>query len=873
MRIIPDDGARSARIVLVGEMPASHEEAQGRPFVGPSGGLLAKWWREIGLQRSDLYITNVVPYRHNKANKVELVPWDERAQYVEELHDRIARLDDPWLIVPTGNTALKALVGKTGITKHRGSIYAYRDRRGRIIKVIPTIHPAALFRVPYWEKRCVLDWQRIADDATFRELRLPEREHFIKPTITDLWDYYEDAKARAKCLVFDIETPRKSTVLSDGTVYKSGKRKGQPKVKKVLGDARITLVGFSFESHFSFTIDTTLEYWRDEQQLAEAWQVIRLLMALPVPKGAQNGYAFDRPWLLEPEYACPVRNFLWDSLPLHHCRDGRDDHAMHYQQSLYTREPYHKDEAKDPDEMSKWTADLDTFRRYTGKDCCVTLDLIDAHMAYLGERGRLQFYLDNYHALFNAMLRAMLQGAPVAEKTRALRYNRLRANCIEVRHKLAGWAGESLAGPKSLSSKKLAKFLYETLDLPVQYARMKKPDGSRSVTADEVAVRRLMVRYPKKLGSFETDKEGNFVRPDMPGPLILRHRREDTLSKFYADTRYDADDTIRCTYKFGPPTLRLASSKNWRRSGSNLQNIDREMRDVFVPLPGCIWLEVDLSQAEDRVVKMYAAAVTKDPERRDLLLARARANPWENDEHMRGAAIIFYNSQRAITDQFFANDERVTKPQRYLAKRARHASNYDMKGKRLAEETLKDGVVLSDEEGQVYIDAILDRDIPEVRLWQMSIRREILLYKALTNSWGLIFDYTYDRLSDELYREGYAAKPQSDVGILLNRWGFAPMDRYCITLSKQYPHLPSPVIHLQMHDALHFSTPPELAWSIYSEARHNLERPRVYAGNACTIPLEVKLGKNMKGSVEFKKPPTRRAFEEAAFGIFEGMKK
>ena len=70
----------------------------------------------------------------------------------------------------------------------------------------------------------------------------------------------------------------------------------------------------------------------------------------------------------------------------------------------------------------------------------------------------------------------------------------------------------------------------------------------------------------------------------MPGPLILAHRRHDTLSKFYADTRYDADGRIRCTYKFGPPTLRLASSKNWRRTGSNMQNPDREMRDAFINL-------------------------------------------------------------------------------------------------------------------------------------------------------------------------------------------------------------------------------------------------------------------------------------------------
>ena len=868
-RIIPDDGPRSARIVLIGEMDATHEEAQHRHFAGPSGAKLTGWWRTVGLQRSDFYVTNVVPYRANRQNKIELVPWTELAPNIEALHERLAALTDPWLIVPTGNTAMRALIGKSRISRLRGSIYVYRDRRGRMIKVIPTIHPAALFRTPYWEKRCVLDWQRIVGDAEFRELRLPEREHFIKPTIADCWDYYEDARQRAEMLAFDIETPRKTTLIDQGLT-----KKGLPKKpKKILGEARITCIGYSFESHFSFTIPTTMEYWRDELLLSEAWDIIRLLLQLPCAKGGQNAYAFDIPWLLEPQYHAPVRNFLWDSLCMNHVRDGRDDHAMHYQQSIYTREPYHKDEAKDPDEINKWTADIEQFWRYNGKDNCVTVDLIDEHLRWLDSHNMMQFYLDNYYALFKPMLRAMIHGTRINEPIRARRYNKLRATCITIQDKLSLWAGEALHGPKNLSPKKLGRFLYETLKLPPQYNRERKADGTRSLTTNEVTVRRLMFRFPKKLGSFETNKEGDFVRPDMPGPLILAHRRSDTLSKFYADARYDADGRIRCTYKFGPPTLRLASSKNWRRTGSNMQNPDREMRDAFIPDDGCIILEADLSQAEDRVVKAYSAAVTRDPTRRENLLARARANPWENDEHTRRASLIYYNNPRAITDLLFATDARVTKPQRYLAKRAGHAGNYDMHGNRLSEEILKEGIVISPEEGDQMIGTILDRDVPEVRLWQASIRQEILRNRCLANSWGLVVDYAYDRLSDELYREGYAFKPQSDVGMLLNRWGFVPCDRFLITLSKQNPSLPPARINLQMHDALVISTPPELAWPIYSFLRQSLERPRYYGPNKVIIPLEAKLGANWKTDVEYKRPPSEREFTDTASAIFEGMTK
>ena len=170
-------------------------DATGRPFVGAAGFKVSEWWRACGLNRTDFYITNVYPYRP-PGNDINTVPKGELETWVDALHDRLAALTDPWVIVPTGNTALAALTGKRGITKHRGSIYACQDRRGRSIKVIPTIHPAAVFRTPLWERRCRLDWQRISGDASFRELRTPVREHFTRPTLNDVEAYVVEA-ARA----------------------------------------------------------------------------------------------------------------------------------------------------------------------------------------------------------------------------------------------------------------------------------------------------------------------------------------------------------------------------------------------------------------------------------------------------------------------------------------------------------------------------------------------------------------------------------------------------------------------------------------------------------------------------------------------------
>ena len=144
---VPDEGSGRERIIIIGEAPGAEEVAKLRPFIGASGQMLTRLVEGAGLRRQDCYWTNVFPFRPFN-NKIETVDRRLLAPWIDALHQRIAGLDDPWVLVPTGNTALRALIGQTGISKHRGSIYGYRDQRGRTLKVIPTLHPAYLPRQP-----------------------------------------------------------------------------------------------------------------------------------------------------------------------------------------------------------------------------------------------------------------------------------------------------------------------------------------------------------------------------------------------------------------------------------------------------------------------------------------------------------------------------------------------------------------------------------------------------------------------------------------------------------------------------------------------------------------------------------------------------
>jgi uracil-DNA glycosylase family 4 len=832
-RFVRDDGPPDARLVLIGEAPGYHEEQRGVPFVGPSGYALKAWWAEVGLAREHFYITNTYPYRP-PGNKLAAIPRSDLEHWVDQLHDRLAALTDPWLIVPTGDTALRALTGKSGISKYRGSIYEYVDRRGRAIKVIPTYHPAYTFRDARAEATCRLDWARIAADATFRELDLPEREHFIRPTLADCESFLQDAAAHAELLSIDIETPRELVLTHSST--KAGKRR----TKRTYGPRRITSLAFSMSTTFSLTIPTTESYWRG--QLGSVWAIVRALCALPCPKVGQNAVTFDQWWMAR-AHDIPWTNYIYDTRWMHHCLDANRPHDLAYQASTLTREPYWKDDHKGESGEDRFDAaaesDPETFWRYNGKDAAVTLELAILHAAELEAQGRWPFYLAQYVALYPFMLAVSLNGLPVDRQRQRRRHARFQAAIIRAQDKLSAIAGEPLYGAKgALSHKKMARFLYETLKLPPQRKR-----GTKKITTDEVAVRKLMLRHAAKM------KE--------PGELILDIRRHQKLLEFVAEGRVDDDDRMRCSLGF-TETLRFAAAKAPDGGGANLLNQDRELRDGFVAPPGTCLIEIDLSQAEDRIVKMLAAGVTSDPDRQRILRARARALPHENDEHTRAASVVFYNDQKAATSVLFASDPRVTKSQRYMAKRGRHASNYGMQGLKLSEELLKDGFVVTPDEGDHIINTILDRDVPEVREWQRWVRARVMSSHCLANSWGHILEAPYDRLNDELYRRFYAFQPQSEVPMLVNQWGLLPLRTF---IDEQ--GLDAAIL-LQTHDGLLIASAPNAAWPIISQLRRTLERPRIYFGEPLVIPMTVKVGRTWACPTEFKQFPTERELTDAA---------
>ena len=137
-QVVFASGNPDAELMFIGEGPGFHEDKQGLPFVGAAGQLLNRLLGEIGLQREDVRVTNVVLCRP-PGNRDPLP--DEIEACKPYLMEHI-RLVDPRVIATLGNFATRFILGRpTAISRVRGQRHPFD---GRV--VIPTFHPAAILR-------------------------------------------------------------------------------------------------------------------------------------------------------------------------------------------------------------------------------------------------------------------------------------------------------------------------------------------------------------------------------------------------------------------------------------------------------------------------------------------------------------------------------------------------------------------------------------------------------------------------------------------------------------------------------------------------------------------------------------------------------
>ncbi len=149
------DGNPHSRLMLIGEAPGGDEDRQGRPFAGEAGLLLDRMLAAIGLDRTQAYLANILPWR----------PPGNRSPTPAEISlclpfiERHIALVNPLVVVVFGLPAAKILLNQTGvITKLRGRWFQYRaSGMPQASKAIITYHPAYLLHTPHLKAEAWLD--------------------------------------------------------------------------------------------------------------------------------------------------------------------------------------------------------------------------------------------------------------------------------------------------------------------------------------------------------------------------------------------------------------------------------------------------------------------------------------------------------------------------------------------------------------------------------------------------------------------------------------------------------------------------------------------------------------------------------------------
>ena len=852
-RVVRGVGPSTAQVILVGEAPGKDEVHYREPFVGKAGQFQSQHgWGPVGLTRKAVRIENVCEAKL-ASNKVESLVPHQAGWWQAHLHQRLdgllgTRDAHGRVIVPVGNFALNTVMRqalpvfsagkKQGqwrlrqpggiiwplrIGQYRGSLLEYVSNTGITCRVIPTVHPATFLyadtqaRFDTWQG----DWRKIAQEVAQGTPPLDEGEDLVAADPADCARFYKRL-SHGEALGLDLET-QGELILCAGLALSQGDSFTIP----LIDPATMTPIKWG-------------------------WFWLARVLAHDIPKVTHNGL-FDT-FLLR-WHKLPVHHWRWDSLAMHHLLDPSDRHTLGYCASRDLRVAFWKDESKEAGEgerggLRKVRADWQQFLRYCGKDARHCLALAAIYRGRLETRELTATYVEHYRRVQWAALDLSLTGFCVDEVERERLHQDALGQLDRLRAEMAEKAGMALTtGPRllksglpsqakhqpkgGLSNPKLLAYFYDHL----RCAAYKK-GGKR--TANEVAIRRLCLKYPAKAAAV--------------GELILAFRHWEKVAQFTASARLDRDGRMRSLFRPLTITGRLKSQKPPTKVGTNLQNQPHKVRSMFVPSQGDHLLaELDLSQAESRIVDGSSG------DRRALELART--GPLELDQHRLMASEVL----GLEPDEVSSRDRNV------VGKKGRHATNYGMGGVRMSEvlivETESEVVLTPDECDEIIAKVMQAR--PYIATWQRWVRERILRDRKLANSWGRFLKFPQYNLSDEDWKEGYSWGPQSEVAVLLTQEGWVP----CWSAIKR-EKMATRVVQ-QGHDAIVLDGPPAELWALVCLARGRLTQEREYPGVTgswgLSMPVGLKLGRRWGSGMtsEWKDATvvTWEAFQRASQGL------
>jgi uracil-DNA glycosylase family 4 len=729
---VPAEGPSNAKLAIVGEAPGGEEERLGRPFVGSTGKIVEDILSSLGLSRGEVYLTNVVKVRPpgNNINALNLLGKSIN-DFIPQLQAELEALK-PNAVLALGNTALTALTGEHGIEKYRGSILSCSLAPG---KVIPTIHPASLLHaegdssIRSWKDLTFIKWDfaRAIKQSQFPEYNPPRRNLIVTRDALQLDRFlrkYEDSLY----VSVDIETFKTFPIC----------------------------IGLAFSPDEAISVPLFFSPMTRSDQIS-CWEMLTKLLAdVNVFKIGQN-FKFDQRLLRTcvndtVNFGFQVNSFFFDTMLAFRTIYPELPSSLQFSTSVLTEEPYYKDEGK---EYNPKKDKFDRLLLYNAKDAAVTYEVFEKELLELEKNNQTDFFFERVMPLHPFYSRIEQRGIKRDESQKRVLEGKYKDQRKELEKELYSLTSLYLDDPINVGSVgrngDVPKLLFGLMKIPARKATDEK-------TLDALA--RNAVKDPEKKRVLELILETRKVRKTIG-----------TYIDHETDYRGRTLTSVRITLETGRTSNGILKAPvTTRPMGLAFQTITKhgeigtDLRSMFVPDEGYVFIEPDLSGAEARVVATLA--------RDEKLL---KIFKYDLDLHRITTGWLNGNCPDDLLTQFFEETseikifelkeqinkilkERINSEQRQVGKKFRHAGHYDMGKREAARQT-----GLSEWKTKQLLDKFHSTN-PNIR----GVFHKEMIEALQNNNRVLISPHGrrrqfLNRWSDELFKEAYAFLPQACV--------------------------------------------------------------------------------------------------------------
>ncbi len=805
--IVPGSGSSSAKLMIIGEAPGAHEERLGYPFAGPAGKLLDEALEYAGIDRSQVYLTNVVKVRppnniigdlHKIGHSIE--------EFLPELWQEIIDIN-PNCILVLGGTALQAVCGLKGIQDYRGSILT-AIKTGH--KVVACLHPASLMHetstgATSWKELVYIkkDVKRAVEQSLFHEIRLPQRNLHIARNSMDVVRFL-DRHQKCDIVYEDVETIK----------------------------TYVQCLALAFNEYEAISIPT---FSKDipTHDLANIWRLLAEFHQDTRIKICAQNAKFD-------EKRCRQIGLDW-----HDCHLSMDMgwHILYpefpkklaFIASMITEEPFYKDEGK---EFNPKIHSIDRWYLYNAKDAAVEYECGTKILQELKDSNLYEFFWDKIQPLYRLYYDIEDVGLLIDQEVRKhlkSKYNKM----LEEKHEMLVCnisEGDKdiydlyknfnvmSNGPKN----QVAKLIYGFLKCPVR--KDTSDETLKALANNSVKDRR---RKDILIGVLENRKIRKTIGTYIEAGLSSRGRVHTQCNINGAESGRTSTSILKAPVSIEKEGIALQTMT--KHEDPTLAAGGGDLRSMFIADPGYTIIEPDLAQAEDRVVCVLSCDwdALKSYDRKDF---KYNQYGLKDDRHTLTAIAVCEMDFEAITDWY-----------RQIGKKTRHAGNYNMKKHQHMMLLGKQGIYISEWAAGQQLDRFHAanskiRGIFHVEIIQALQDNDCTLFsphgrrRIFFNKWG-----------EDLWKEAFAQIPQATIS-----------DQTKFAMIKAKKRLPEIKFFLESHDSCPYLIQNHLVDKSIEIMKEELEKPINFRN--CTlsrdfdlvIPADFKVGTRwIEKSVDF----------------------